>query len=49
MRKICGLEDICVCLQGAGRVKDSENLKTQERDMIMIQVKFLVVRAGDGR
>lgn len=34
--------------KGIEELPDKEKLKTQEKDKIIIQVKFLVVIAGDG-
>ena len=42
MGKTCELEDICVC-KGMKELPDKEKLKTQEKDKITMQVKFLLV------
>lgn len=45
MGKTCELEDICVC-KGMTELPDKEKLKTQEKDKITMQVKFLLVITG---
>lgn len=45
MGKTCKLEDICVC-KGMKELPDKEKLKTQEKDKITMQVKFLLVITG---
>lgn len=42
MGKTCELEDICVC-KGMKELPEKEKLKTQEKDKITMQVKFLLV------